>query len=521
MKSRTIGSATGASNVTGAAANDLNAAAWEAQIDDSDSETGSCIYIAAAIDTSTVTLNATLTSGRTALLTAHADAAFNAPTYAAATTRARINVSSGYAVEITGAGFTFEKHAVSTSTGSNIALRITTSSTIYVRRCSVSGSNYFSIFDDNRTGVISNSVMCGYTHWGAYNSTLYHCSASSIAADGGCYYQCVCYACVAQDVPSGPQAYDSCGGEDCVAPVGLSAPNVNARSVNGVFKDTGSTTWDLNLRGLNGGLLQGVADYSGTVADVTTDLNGNARPAAAGFPIDPGCAQIASGPSVLAYASSGAVSSSTSTTETVSINVPAGAKTLVVCASGNDAISSADWNGTAMTAAAGDQNAGGVRTKVFTLESPATGTHNITVTYTSCNRRWIAAFAIAIAGDTNAPTLDVGDGTTGSSVTSLSKSTTTAVANEGAFDILASGQSGANPVANSPQVLREKCSSPSFFEASVSCRLAVSVASTSDGWTFDSSTNVALSVVYMKPGGGGGGGSSGTITSMLSLMGVG
>ena len=534
MRSKTVGHATAANNTGGATADYSTAAAWETSIADTDHETGTWIY-AGQLDTSGVTINASNTGGWTYLMTADSASAITKPTRAELAAKARIGVAtaSQTALTIATTGVIWEKVGISGSSDSSVNVMLF-SSPGTLRRTTVLGRSPGGvsgvITTASGTSTCSNvAIINTATNHNGFVAVfsgvtlaVYHCSVYSTNSPSYGAFAAInsavvnSYACIQQGSGTGWYNGGTLGGDDNVSE-DATAPGSNVRqSAAGLFRDTGSGTEDLRLRRLNGATLAGITDRSGTIADLATDMAGTSRPRAASCPLDPGCWMVPAGPAVLAYASSGAVSTSTSTTEVVSINVPSGTKLLVVVASGNDAILSADWNGTAMTAAAAEQNATGTRTRVFLLANPATGTHNATVTFTSCNRRWIAVYAVVIPGDANTPLLDVADGATGTGG-SISKSTTTAVDNEGAIDILANSSSAANPVPNAPQGLRQKSSSPSFLEAATSTRLAETAGSTSNGWTEDTGYNISLSVVYIKPGSGGGGGSTNVVLACFLL----
>lgn len=546
MASGTIGDkVTAGNNVTGAVADYGSCAEWHATLGTNETATGTIIRINAAVDSSTVTLSASGTGTRT--LTAHADAMVNAPTYAAATSRARVSPGSGHPITVSGSGWTLEKFSVVTSSDGQYSVRVQNALTI--RRCVIASGGSTSsdtqgIICQSGTGsdtvVISNVAVFNVPGnsiiaFSGFTLNVYHSSVSLGFNDSnGCtaYSSTVnSYAVVVQTNSHASTngfrtLYGGTLGGDYNVSSDATAPGSNTRkNISGVFKNTSAGSEDLNLNGLNGGLLQGVADYSGACGDVTTDLNGNARPAAANFPIDPGCAQITSGPSVLAYGGGGAVKDTEPMT--ASINPPVSNCLLVaVIGVSGDTINAVDFNGTSMSSvAAAAQNNSGLRTYIYTLDNPATGSHTLTVDVNaSFSRGWFAVYALKFAGDSNIPAVDVGDGNTfNSAASTVSKSTTTAVANEGAIDVVANGSSGSAFVPDSPQVLRDKATQPpNFLDAASSTRLAVASGSITDGWSFNSGSAGALSVVYVKPGsGGGGGGTPGTITSMLSLMGVG
>lgn len=212
-------------------------------------------------------------------------------------------------------------------------------------------------------------------------------------------------------------------------------------------------------------------------------------------------------PYLIGYADSGA--RQTSFPMTLSMTVDAADRRLVLAAAlGGTSIDSADWNGTSLTEITGTaQNASGYRTKIFDLQNPGTGAHAITCNVTGGTSGWLAGYLIGTYGSGyTAPTQDVGDGATAATATSISKSTTLAQANELSVDIWVSSSGSANPVPDSPQANGRKLTGGSFFEAATSMAHIAASGSNTDGWTNDSSTSLALSVAYFKPGAAAGGG---------------
>lgn len=473
-------------------------------------------------------------ASKSLIVTAGAAYRPTSPTRAAAAAAARMEVS-GAAVE-SDCDLTLTNLAVIDTGGTarailvdNIAARTCTFANLVIldsqRGIQVRSGNTATIYN---CASISPSVV-GFLSNGTTDA--YQCSVLADSGGYGFYRDAGtfnAYACVAQGSGGGANCFDGSGGsltgEDNVSADNSALGSNVRKSITGIFKNVSGGSEDLNLYGLNGGLLTGVTDRSGTVAGLATDLAGNSRPLATNFPIDPGCVQIASGPSILAYADIGNIA--TAGPMTLSINPPKTNTLLVAVISvSGDTLSAGNptFNSTAMTTGTGaDQNNAGFRTYVGYLQNPSTGSHTLSAAFGGgFSRGWMAAYVLAFAGDSNSPAIDVGDGTTFNNVaTSASKSTTTAVANEGAVDIWANPGSGSAPVPDSPQVSRAKSANVSFHEAATSARLAVSAASTSDGWTFNAGAAGALSVVYIKPGGAAPA-DPGTITSMLSLMGVG
>lgn len=286
MPSGTIGSATGANNVTGVAADYTSIANWEAAID-GNNQTGTVIYIGGAIDTSPLTLNAAY-SGM--LLTAHADAALNAPTYAAATSRARLAFTSGDGLQVYGTGFTIEKISV-TSSG-DIAIYATQG--FEIRRCAVFNSVRAIRCDTSGAVKIANCAFFGNTVidiWAAGNAiAVYH--TSMLLNSGYGLYETLggvitCFACIRQGsvsgMGSGAGEYNVSQGTDATG----SSSTKYYRSTSGWFNVTTASYEDLSLAtGAKGKWVadgkDAIADYS--AQDCGTDIVGTTRAA----PIDPG-----------------------------------------------------------------------------------------------------------------------------------------------------------------------------------------------------------------------------------------
>lgn len=224
-------------------------------------------------------------------------------------------------------------------------------------------------------------------------------------------------------------------------------------------------------------------------------------------------------PYLIDYADSGAVQ--TSFPMDLSMTVDAAQRRLVLVAGlSGTSIDSATWNTSEnLSSITGTpQNASGFRTTIFDLVNPGTGSHTLRCNVTGGSKGWVAGYLIGTYGSGyNAPTQDVGDGTTASSATSISKATTLAQVNELSIDVWVSGQSGANPVPDSPQANGRKSSSPSFFEAATSMAHIAASGSNTDGWTNDSSTSLALGVAYFKGGPAAGGGATNVVQACYLL----
>lgn len=294
MKSRTIGSG----------GDDADIPTWEAQIDDSDSETGTCIQSAALDGGSQVTYNVTLTGGHAALLTANAGSAVAAPTWAALTSKARIE-GSGFSpiFNISGDGLTVEKIGVRATSGNAHAIA-TAIGTFAIRRCVLSGSGTPCGGLSVNTGTVTVSNCAAFAApaeigFGLVSGTLnlYHCSVGGSTFAG--FYQSSgamsAYACVAQGNVF--DFFGSIGGdynvsEDASAPG--SAATKYARSSAGWFTNETATSEDFSLvAGKQGwwAANKDAIDQTGWPADVGTDIVGTTRTA----PIDPGVWQTPAG----------------------------------------------------------------------------------------------------------------------------------------------------------------------------------------------------------------------------------
>lgn len=191
MRSKTIGSATAANNTGSATADYTSIADWEDSIADTDDETGTAITKVAALQTAGIALLAVPTSGRQYLLTADSSTYVNAATHEAATSRARIDVSSGYAIGVFDLGWTVEKIAIHNSDSGNNAF-ISDGSyasgafTTYFRRCVVAGAAGHVVSWNAYVTLIASNIA-SYGSGGAYvcgsssTLTLYNCSGCQLA----------------------------------------------------------------------------------------------------------------------------------------------------------------------------------------------------------------------------------------------------------------------------------------------------------------------------------------------------
>ncbi len=290
MKSRTIGSG----------GDDADAPTWEAQIDDSDSETGTCIE-SANLSGGALVLNATLTGGHTALLTAHANNMVNAPTWGVLTSKARMEGTSSPVVNVTAAGFTVEKIGVRGTSGNTHALQTTADATL--RRLLLAASSAAAGHTNNGgTVTVSNCAAFGADvgfESAAGTVNLYHCSAVGNAAFGFARYVGTynCYACISQGAVTAdfftPSGGDYNVSEDSTAPG--SASTKYARTETGWFTNETATSEDLSLvAGKQGwwAANKDAIDQTGWPSDVGTDIVGTSR---SGVDIDPGVWQTPAG----------------------------------------------------------------------------------------------------------------------------------------------------------------------------------------------------------------------------------
>jgi len=286
----TIGSSTTSENTGSATASiTTGIAGWEATITDVDSFTGTIITKVNPTDTSTVTLNATLTSGRTALLTADSSTYVNAPTYAAATTRARVTG----AVTVTSNNFVLEKFSVVISASATNGVEADGSVTI--RRMVVWASDGICIDSRSNTGrtyTVTNCALITETNNSgraclvgySQNNTWYVYHNSLLAAVSGVY------GCIYHDTgtmylyANVMQGYGVCFGGNLGAGSGdynvsqdATAPGSNSwKSMSGVFENTGATTWNLALKDGYNKARFSVPDYS-AYTDGDTDIAGTTR----------------------------------------------------------------------------------------------------------------------------------------------------------------------------------------------------------------------------------------------------
>lgn len=276
-KNRTIGSG----------GDDADIPTWEAQIDDSTDETGTCIQAADLSGGSGVVFNAANTAGRTYKLTADASSEVNAPTYTAATTKARIELVVGEgepSLDITGTGWIVERVAITNADGQ--ALR--TSQTCTLRRLVIKSNTAGIRVTGGTTITVSNVAILKPGNAGAFSyysdaatsniySTSIICNGSGIGFYAGGTVNC--YGCVAQGTTS--NNYFGAGGDYNVAQ-GTGAPGANSvNSVSSVYVNETSTTEDLAL---NSGSWNSIVNRSGFPSDTDTDIVGTSRPSTGADP---------------------------------------------------------------------------------------------------------------------------------------------------------------------------------------------------------------------------------------------
>src|SRR6185436_4665560 len=289
MRSKTIGSATGGNNVTGVAADYTTFNSWISSIPSTpnDDETGTSIYIQAATDTTKVDLNKDTTSYQL-LLTAHALAYVNAPTYAAATSRARISVSSGTAVDFNGRNWTVEKIGI---VGGSIYNAFASNNGVTVRNIVIvsGGSDTVNcqvtcdlgcIMTQINIAAITTAGATGIAAIRGSSAVAYQCSAVGgsgrgflAGSDDSSYPVSGCIA-------------TGFGGSDFLQN-GVMTGNYNVSSDTsahganslisqaGVFANTSAGTEDLTL---TSAVTYAIVNRSGFPSDTDTDIAGTTRP---------------------------------------------------------------------------------------------------------------------------------------------------------------------------------------------------------------------------------------------------
>lgn len=165
-------------------------AAWEAAIANTDNETGTCTS-AAALQTSTLTLNAANTGAYLYLLTADSASRVDEPTAYATIAKARITNN----VALSGTGWTIEKVGFGTDTGGFVSNILNISAAATIRRC---GFNLVSSTCNDFVTVSANTTIdnCYATGAGtgvvlgnsAGTLNVYHCSIISESGGYAGYY---------------------------------------------------------------------------------------------------------------------------------------------------------------------------------------------------------------------------------------------------------------------------------------------------------------------------------------------
>lgn len=288
------------SKTIGAAGDYATIALWEASIADTDDETGT-VLDASATDTASVTLNPANTGGtRVYLLTVQSSAQFTAPTYASGTAKARIVVSSGDGLTISGAGWIVERLYVASSSGQAV---VVSGASARLRRLLVKSNTAALRLTGSGTKTLTN-IACFYPgNAGAFTvyhdggtTNAYHVSARGRSGgltfyDGG---GLSCYACIGIGGGGGGGSNDFFGppgGNENVSYDNSAPGATNWRNQTGnVLVDIGDGTENFALHADAQGDY-GVTDRSGTEADLATDIIGTTRSGT----IDAGCWQTAAG----------------------------------------------------------------------------------------------------------------------------------------------------------------------------------------------------------------------------------
>ena len=202
-------------------------------------------------------------------------------------------------------------------------------------------------------------------------------------------------------------------------------------------------------------------------------------------------------------------------TRTVSVTVPAGNDRLLVCGTGarsttagNLVVSGMTYNGSAMTKAREDitGDLGGAEfagTSVWYLLAPTVTTANAVATWTGTISNIATAWCLPLSGvDPSTPIGPVNGGTANSGASAISTSVTPLVDDAWVIDSTYSGNDVVNNAVSAGQVIRTNGSvtGGSTDQMSVSTEGPITpAASTAMGWTPDSSTFYAQSVVTINP----------------------
>lgn len=297
------------SKTIGAAGDYATIALWEASIADTDDETGT-VLDASATDTASVTLNAANTGGtRVYLLTVQSSAQFTAPTYASGTAKARIDVTSGDALTISGSGWIVERLYIESVGGAKGI--VVSGVNAKLRRllikpetdgivCNGAPGSFTRITNVAVFYPKNNSAYCVYSS-GSHEIRCYHCTVRGRSGGLGFagIYALTPYACIAIGAGGGGGESDFYGiggfagaqnvSYDTSAPPRLGSGSWPSQTGN-VLVDIGDGTEDFALHADAQGDY-GVTDRSGTEADLATDIIGTARTGT----IDAGCWQTSSG----------------------------------------------------------------------------------------------------------------------------------------------------------------------------------------------------------------------------------
>lgn len=265
-------------------------AAWEAAIGDTDNETGTCTS-STALQTAALTLNAANTGTWTYLLTANDASKVNAPTTSAISSKARTT----YNVVLSGTGWIIEKIGFYTTTGGFLFNVINISAAATLRR--VGGHLNTSTCNDYVT-ISANTTVdnCFFTGAGsgvvlgnsANTLNIYQCSIISQTGGYAGYYTSGgtrnVYASICQGAGTNWKSDGGTQGGDYQVSQDATATATNKwTSQSGVYANTTGGSEDLSLATASQGDYV-TTDYSGTVADVATDIVGTVRAA----PIDCG-----------------------------------------------------------------------------------------------------------------------------------------------------------------------------------------------------------------------------------------
>lgn len=267
---------------------------WESSTVDGDNATGTCLD-SADLATAAIIENIANTGSWIYLLTANSSCEITSPTYANATSKARLSVASGTPLTISGTGFVCERIAVIDSAGANQAIRVNSATTLY--RLIVLGGNFYTIYSSaNVTAsnlMLTGGFSAGTLTWYHDSGTItnHHCSLESRSSGAGFYNNgtgCVCNGSVVNGSTS--NNFNSCTGNYNVAQAATAPGAQSLTSQTGVFTSLTAGSQDFRL---TSSVTYAIVNRSGYPTETNTDIAGTSRPSTGA---DAGCWQNPAAP---------------------------------------------------------------------------------------------------------------------------------------------------------------------------------------------------------------------------------